>query len=120
PAKPFATFDSVRNLRVFWSTSYGGYWVLTRAGDIRGVYQRPDIFSSHPVGIPAGTGWPRKLIPEELDPPEHGKYRQLLAPPFSPGSVGYLADQVAEVCISLIEPLTSEGECEFLDAFARP
>jgi len=119
-ADPFAAFDRLRGTRVFWSTSFGGYWVLTRAEDIREAFQHPELFSNHPVGIPAGEGWPRKLIPEELDPPEHGVYRHILALPFSPGAVVTMAEQVRSVCIGLIDPLVDAGGCEFLDAFARP
>jgi cytochrome P450 len=118
--RPFEALDAVRGERIFWSTDNGGHWVLTEAADIRAVYQAPDTFSSHPVGIPGGQGWPRKLIPEELDPPEHGKYRQILALPFSPGSIKFMSDGVRQTCVNLVEPLVDRGSCEFLDDFARP
>src|SRR5581483_838631 len=81
---------------------------------------RPEIFSSHPVGIPAMQGYPRKMIPEELDPPEHGKYRRPLAEPFAPSAVVKMGQEVDETCLKLIEPLVALGECEFLDDFAKP
>jgi cytochrome P450 len=116
----FSPFDRLYGQRVFWSPLHGGFWVLTRAEDISEALHRPDVFSSHPVGIPGLRGYPRKLIPEELDPPEHGKYRRPLAEPFAPKSVAQMGDEVEQVCIGLIDPLVDRGGCELLEAFARP
>ena len=82
---PYAGFDRVRGDRVFFSTQYGGYWVLTRASDIREAFQHPEIFSSRQFNIPTGV-YPRTLRPLALDTPEHGRYRQPLAAMFSPNS----------------------------------
>jgi len=116
----FSPFDRIQGTRIFWSPLHGGFWVLTRAEDIDEALHRPEIFSSHPVGIPAMQGYPRKMIPEELDPPEHGKYRRPLAEPFAPSAVVKMGQEVDETCLKLIEPLVALGECEFLDDFAKP
>ena len=56
-----------------------GAWVVTKAEDIRYVLQNPDIYSSAaPRSAAMGEAW--KLIPLEMDPPEHGKWRALLNP----------------------------------------
>jgi cytochrome P450 len=116
----FSPFDRLHGTRVFWSPLHGGFWVLTRSQDIDEVLHRPDVFSSHPVAIPAMQGYPRKMIPEELDPPEHGKYRRPLAEPFAPKAVVTMREDIDRTCIGLIEPLVERGECEFLADFARP
>jgi len=116
----FSPFDRLYGTRVFWSPLHGGFWVLTRARDISEALHRPEVFSSHPVGIPPMQGYPRKLIPEELDPPEHGKYRKPLAEPFAPSAVAKMADEVDRTCVGLIEPLVARGQCEFLADFAKP
>jgi cytochrome P450 len=116
----FSPFDRLYGTRVFWSPLHGGFWVLTRSRDIDEALHRPDVFSSHPVGIPGLQGYPRKLIPEELDPPEHAKYRKPLAEPFAPNAVSRMAEDVDQTCIGLIDPLVDRGECEFLDDFAKP
>jgi cytochrome P450 len=122
PSTPFEVFDELRDIRTFWSSHHSGYWVLTRAEDIREVFQKPEVFSNHGGSstILGRTGWPRKLIPEELDPPEHMKYRRPLALPFSPGAVTARGDRVEQVCRDLIESVAATGSCEFLDDFARP
>ena len=70
-ADPFAAFDRIRDRRVFFSPVYGGYWVLTRAEDIRRAFQDPQTFSSREFSIPSGV-YPRTLRPLALDPPDHG------------------------------------------------
>jgi len=80
---PFGALDRARGDRAFFSTSYGGYWVLTRFADIREAFQRPDLFSSVQFSIPAGA-YPRTMRPLALDPPDHTRYRKPLAPLFAP------------------------------------
>ena len=52
--------------------------------DVMFVLQNPDIFSSDGA---AEIGQVRPLIPLEVDPPEHSKYRKLLDPLFAPRRV---------------------------------
>ena len=59
---PFAGFDAARGDRVFFSVANGGYWVLTRAEDIRNAFQKPDLFSSTEFTIPSSI-FPRTLAP---------------------------------------------------------
>jgi cytochrome P450 len=98
-----------------------GVWMISRADDVRHVLQHPELFSSHGIaGFSAmvGESWP--LIPLELDPPDHGKYRTLLNGIFSPGKIKALEDGVRERAVSLIAAVADKGECEFVEAFARP
>jgi cytochrome P450 len=118
-ADPFAGFDAARGERVFFSPAQGGYWVLTRADDIRAAFQRPDLFSSHDFSIPTNV-FPRTMRPLALDPPEHGKYRQPLAPLFSPPSVARREPELREICGRLVDAFAADGQCELLEALARP
>jgi cytochrome P450 len=117
---PFGPFDSVRDQRAFFSTAYEGYWVLTRAEDIREAFQAPEVFSSSITGIPAHTFWPRKLLPLELDPPDHGRFRHPLARPFSPAAVLAMEPHIRQVCVELVDGIAGNGCCEFLSEFAAP
>lgn len=65
----FSPFGRLRDTRVFWSPLHCGFWLLTHSEDIDEMLHRPEVSSSHPVGIPAMQGYPRKMIPEELGPP---------------------------------------------------
>ena len=112
-------FDAARGRRAFRSERYGGYWVLTDAADIRDAFQRPELFSSRITGIPP-TPRPRRLLPLELDPPEHGLYRHPLAAVFSPKAAAEMEPAIRRTCAGLVDALAGRGRCEFLADFAVP
>jgi cytochrome P450 len=119
-ADPFAGFDALyEGPDIFWSTAWGGFWVLTREELIRDVLQNPEAFSSNPVGIP-GTPRARPLIPLELDPPDHTWFRRVLAPHFSNAAAERRAGAVREIAEQLVDRFADRGECEFMGDFAQP
>jgi cytochrome P450 len=105
--------------RAFASDRAPGWtvWFLLRHDDIHAALQQPDLFSSRSV-VPFSDE-PHQWIPEELDPPEHTKYRQLLNPLFAPGKVERMEPWIRAFCASLIEPLTVAGGCDLVASFAR-
>jgi cytochrome P450 len=117
---PFAVYRNAPAERAFFSPMHGGYWVLTKAEDIRAALQQPELFSSASTGIPAQPARKEKLFPLELDPPEHRPYRQVLAPFFAPKVVTAKAAVIGEVCTGLLDGLVPRGECEFVADFAQP
>lgn len=117
---PFAAFRALRDERVLWSPNHGGYWILTRAEDIRAAYQQPEIFSSAATGIPAHQSRKEKLFPLELDPPDHAAYRRVIAPLFAPKAVTARTAAIDETCAALIDGLVDRGRAEFVDEFAEP
>jgi cytochrome P450 len=122
---PFTTVHRLRERgRVFWNptnTIFRGSWVLTHAEDLREVLTQPDLFSNKAesgfVKV-AGEEW--DLIPLELDPPRHTRFRQLLNPLLSPVAVTKMANGVAERAIELIEAVRDKGKCDFMQDFAVP
>ncbi|MFX4084677.1 cytochrome P450 [Sphingobium yanoikuyae] len=111
--------------RIFYSpvnTRDGkGTWVITRAQDQRRVLQDPETFSSHRsiFASALGESWP--MIPLELDPPEHGKFRSLLNPLLSPKRVMALETAVRERASVLIDRIASSGtSCDVMTDFAFP
>jgi cytochrome P450 len=110
--------DSLRTRHPFyWSD--GGWWVLTEMAGIREAMQSPDVFSNHLGGVVDPD--PEYLwIPEMLDPPEHTKWRQLLAPVFSPARMSALEDKVRQRAAELIDGFAGAGHCDFKRDFAEP
>jgi len=110
--------------RIFYSarnTAEGyGTWVLTRAEDMRAVLQDADTFSSsRKLFSPlVGEDWP--LVPLEIDPPEHTKFRALLNPMFSPKRMQQMQIGIRARAIELLEGLKERGECDFMTDFAFP
>jgi cytochrome P450 len=116
---PFAALDRARGDRAFFSTAYGGYWVLTRAADIREAFQHPDLFSSAQFSIPAGA-YPRTMRPLALDPPDHTRYRQPLAPLFAPGPIARREPELRRVCAGLVDGFAPAGRSDLVADLARP
>ena len=116
---PLTAFDRFRDEPIFWTPELDGYWVLTRYADIRAVLRDTDAFSSRNTSIPA-AGWPRPLLPVELDPPDHGRYRALLARCLNGRAGVAIADAVERECVRLVERLAPLGACDLVLDFARP
>ena len=103
---------------IVWTPYYGGHWIATRAKDIETMQLDATRFSYASVTIPKSEQTLR-LVPLEMDPPEHTPFRALLSPRFGPKPVADLEAEVRALAIELIEGFVADGECEFVDAFAK-
>lgn len=99
----------------------GGAWVVSRAADIRFVMSNPQIFSSRrAAGFSQLIGENWDLIPLELDPPEHTKFRKVMNPILTPAKVATMTAGVIARTVELIEAVRDKGGCEFMTAFGQP
>jgi cytochrome P450 len=85
--------------------------------DVVFVLQHPEIFSSDGA---AEIGQVRPLIPLEIDPPGHSKYRKLLDPLFAPRRVAELESSTRALVNELIDTVIDDGACNFHDAVGEP
>jgi cytochrome P450 len=106
------------NAPIFWSTELGGHWVVTRQPDIYEIMANPKDFSNYPAML-GPTRFPVLLIPAEIDPPEHTRYRQIMATYFSPRRVNELKPKIAEICENIVGGLADKGECDFVRDVAQ-
>ena len=97
----------------------GGTWVVQTAELMREVFQNGEVFSSRAVVGGGTAAWPRKLVPLELDPPEHTKYRKLLATEFSPKMINGLEEPLRKLSAQLIDGFAGRGSVDFMDEYAR-
>lgn len=103
---------------IFWTPYNGGHWVATRAEDIRVMQADYERFSMAEQVIPkARRGIPTP--PLDLDPPEHFKYRRILAPFFLPRGIAQVEESIHAVMREIIERVAPLGECEFMQDVAR-
>lgn len=65
-------------------------------------------------------GQKRPLIPLQVDPPDHVKYRRLLDPIFAPRQMAPLEGDITELVNGLIDAFIDRGECELATEFAIP
>jgi cytochrome P450 len=108
---------------VFYSTSQhaANAWMLIKYDDVAFVLTHPKIFTTK-----GSTPFPRDpndyfyMIPLEMEPPEHGKYRGLIDPMLTKQAVGALETSIRQLANQLIDQFIQQGECEFTTQFGRP
>lgn len=124
-ACPYRTMQKLHEEpRIFYAPAEGrmlsGNWVITRAEDQRRILQDTDTFSSYQIAGFAqllGESW--GMIPLEIDPPDHAKWRTLLNPLFTPRRIEQMTNGIRDVAVELIEEIRAQKRCEFVQDFAR-
>lgn len=96
-------------------------WVLTRHDLIRDAYLDWEHFSStRDSNTEEVLGKDMiRMIPVELDPPEHQHYRRILNPLFTPKYVNTYGEMVQQTCERLLDEIADPGNCEFIGEFAE-
>lgn len=103
------------------SPTGGGAWLLTKFEDAYYVLRHPEQFVTGIIGA-----FPRKpdsffnLIPIEIDPPDHRKYRAILDPMLSIRGIASQEGAIRKLANDLIDEFIDKGECEFTEEFGRP
>ncbi len=93
-------------------------WLLSTYEDVMWALRHPEVFSSAPDAVDIGQE--HNLIPLQVDPPEHAKYRRTLDPEFSPKRMAALEDDVRMLVGEIIDRFVADGACDFHEAFATP
>jgi cytochrome P450 len=92
--------------------------LLTRKADIDEALRHPEIFSSSMDAVDLKNA--RPMIPLQIDPPDHKKYRKLLDPIFAPRRMALLEDSVAVIVNKLIDGFIDRGQLDFAQEFSVP
>jgi cytochrome P450 len=121
---PYPVYGEMRERHpVLHSDRYGGYWVLTRYADVRHGLLDWETFSS---SVPGTTSIPTSVrrefpeIPLEVDPPEHTRYRAIVAPWFARARVQKLEPDVRRITTELIDAFIDGPECDLVQQLALP
>jgi cytochrome P450 len=93
---------------------------VTRYEDVQSTLRNAKVFSSKFGEGMGGLGNERPMIPLQIDPPEHKKYRKLLDPFLEPRKVARLEEDVVRLVNELIDRFEDSGSCELLEDFAVP
>jgi len=102
---------------IFWSSFYGGFWVVGHYEHARYIYQNPQLFKQWAKGVPANP-FSKLYKPLYLDPPEHRPWRKVLTPLFSPRQLSRLEDFVRMLAREQLREIAPKGRCEFVSTFA--
>ena len=119
-ANPLAEWDRVRGAGpIVRSDQLGGYWIVTDPYVVRQTLADVELFSNRQLTIPAMAGG-QPMVPSELDPPEHPKYRRLIVPRFTPRAVDQLRDGIHRIVTDLLDKIEPGTEIDFCASFAHP
>ena len=80
------------------------------------VLRNHQLFSS---AVEMNLGNVRPLIPLNVDPPNHSKYRKLLDPLFAPRRMDEQEEDITRRVNGFIDAFIDRGECNFTEEFAE-
>jgi len=80
------------------------------------VLRHHELFSS---ASPMAMGNVRPLIPLNVDPPAHSKYRKILDPLFAPKRMDEQEADITDRVNRFIDAFADRGECNFTEEFAE-
>jgi len=92
--------------------------VVTCKAEADEVFRHPEVFSSNADAVDLKNL--RPLIPLQIDPPDHKKYRKLLDPIFAPRQMALIEESVARTVNELIDRFIDRGEVDFSSEFSVP
>ena len=108
--EPLAAFDRMRReCPVAWSDYQ--HWSLFRHADVMRVLHEPETFSnavSQHLSVPNG-----------MDPPEHGHFRRIIEPYFSPDAMARFEPECRRIARELVQSLPENGTIDVIPAFAE-
>lgn len=100
-----------------------GFWAVTRHADVVAVSKNPGVFSSQRGGINIPDAAEEDLevsamIMISMDPPQHAKYRRLVATGFTPKMTERLRGAVGEAVRTILDDLPDRAEVDFVTSVA--
>jgi cytochrome P450 len=92
--------------------------VVSRRAEIEEIFRDPATFSSNMEAVDLKNA--RPLIPLQIDPPDHKKYRKILDPIFAPREMALIAEPVAQLANELIDAFVDRDGVDFAREFSVP
>ncbi len=102
---------------------YGGFTLLTRYEDVKHAVQDWRTYTSAVPGVSAipliiHRDYP--LLPVEVDPPEHQRYRALVGPAFHRSKVEAMRGTLTEILTGLLDALAAKGSGDLVAELVVP
>jgi cytochrome P450 len=92
--------------------------IISRYEDVRFALQHPEIFSSSFEAVDIGQD--RPLIPLQIDPPDHAKYRKVMDPHLAMRHMTPMEPEVRALVNRLIDGFAARGSCDAHAEFTVP
>lgn len=113
--RPQPAYEAMRAAGVVISRD--GMNMVTSREAVDEVLRHPELFSSAHAADLQNL---RPLIPLQIDPPDHKKFRKLLDPLFAPQRMKLLEDDVARLVHERIDAFGDRREVDFATEFSVP
>jgi len=95
-----------------------GQAALLGRRDVDKALRTPATFSSNMGAVHLGNV--RPLVPLQLDPPLHSRYRRLINPLFAPAMTARLEPELTALVLESVDALAAHGACDFSQDVALP
>jgi cytochrome P450 len=119
---PYPVYARLRAEAPVYHNAAHGFWALSRHADVLDAFKSPRVFSnSRGVSIDpsARRGGARAGMSFlAMDPPEHTRFRALVARGFTPRRVAALEPRIREIAIAHLDPLVGAGGFDVIADFA--
>ncbi|MGO9456610.1 MAG: cytochrome P450 [Acidimicrobiales bacterium] len=117
-ANPRPVYDRLRAAPATLDLGEESLVLISGYADVQQALRHPELFSSAEDPIDLGT--PRPLIPLQVDPPDHARYRRLLDPLFSPKATDAMEPPLRELASRLLDGFADGDGCDFHAEFSVP
>lgn len=113
-------FDLAPTLRDYspnyFNTLAQGFWMVTTYEAVHDMFQRQDLFSSSSfVAINPDPDF--RMLPTQVDAPDHLKYRRILSPWFSAATIRDREPEIRAIARRLVEELCDSGAADIVSRF---
>src|SRR5690242_2532621 len=96
-----------------------GFWTITKYEDVKMISRNPMLFSSWVGGTnifdlnDMDLEGSRSMM-LNMDPPQHVKYRRLVASNFTPRMIDKLEPHIRELAREIVDNVIERGRCDFV------
>ena len=118
---PYPLYQRLRDEAPVYHNVDGDFWALSRHADVLAAFKDVKRFSNiHGVSIdPAARGAAARIGTSFLamDPPEHTRFRSLVARSFTPRRVAALETRIREIAARHLDALVGAGDFDAITDF---
>ena len=118
--RQYQWFEEMRATQPVWLDETSGCWHIVWYEDVRHVLADHADFSSdlsRRIVVGSRLAAPNLL---RMDPPQHGKYRALIAPVFTPRALSQLSTHIAAITQDLLDRVRPAGQMDVIADLAYP
>jgi hypothetical protein len=119
---PYPVYTRLREQAPVYHNAADGFWALARHEDVLGAFKSPRVFSNSrgvsidPAARKGGARAGMSFL--AMDPPEHTRFRALVARGFTPRRVAALEPRIREIAVAHLDALAGAGSFDVIADFA--